>query len=102
MYMQKSSEGSETGTARREALKTWGIRAGIALCLIAGLLYGVRKITYALAHESTDDAFVEGVVVPISSEVKGRALKVFVSDNQALKAGDPLVEIAADDYSNLV
>ena len=102
MFMQIRAEELEIGSSRRVALKTWGMRAVIVLCLIVGGLYGVPKITYALAHESTDDAFVEGVVVPISSEVKGRVLKVFVADNQAMKAGEPLVEIAADDYSNLV
>lgn len=102
MFMQKSTEELETGSSGRAALKTWGMRVVIVLCLIVGLVYGVRKTTYALAHESTDDAFVEGVVVPISSEVKGRVLKMFVADNQAMKAGEPLVEIAADDYSNLV
>ena len=83
-------------------VKTWGIRACIALCLIAGLAYGTKKTTYSLAHESTDDAFIEGTVVPISSEVKGKVTKVLVRDNQLVKAGEPLVEIAAEDYTALV
>ncbi len=99
MFMQGKPD-QEILSSRRAHVKTWGIRAVVAVCLIAGLAYAGKKITYAMAHEGTDDAFVEGVVVPISSEVKGRVLKVLVTDNQLVKAGEPLVEIAADDYSN--
>jgi len=99
MFMQKSSE---EGSSRPALMKTWAIRAFAALCLIACLAYAGKKIAFSLAHESTDDAFVEGSVVPISSEVKGKVTKVMVTDNQLVKAGEPLVEIAPDDYSTLV
>ena len=90
---------SVTGT---RTLRTWGIRAAVVICAIAGLAYGAKKVSYNLAHESTDDAFIEGSVVPISSEVKGKVTKVFVRDNQLVKTGEPLVEIAAEDYTALV
>ncbi len=101
MFMQGSSD-QESLSSRRTFVRLWGIRAALALCLIAGLAYTVPKVTYSMGHESTDDAFIEGTVVPISSEVKGRVTKVLVTDNQLVKAGEPLVEIAADDYNSLV
>ena len=95
-------KGPGEGPAARQTAKTWAVRAVIALCLIAALAYAAKRAAYAFAHESTDDAFIEGTVVPISAEIKGKVTKVLVSDNQLVKAGDPLVEIAADDYASLV
>jgi membrane fusion protein (multidrug efflux system) len=80
----------------------WGVRAVIAVLILVAVVYTAHKVSYSLSHESTDDAFVEGVVVPISSEVKGKVMKVLVTDNQIVKAGDTLLEIAPDDYTNMV
>ena len=41
----------------------------------------------ALAYESTDDAFVDGHVVPVSPRVAGHVAKVYVTDNQWVKQG---------------
>ncbi|MDA8099055.1 MAG: HlyD family secretion protein [Nitrospiraceae bacterium] len=101
MFMQKMAD-EGTATAKGATARQWGFRMVIALCLVAGLAYSVKKAAYAFAHESTDDAFIEGTVVPISSEVKGRVTRVLVADNQLVRAGDPLVEIAADDYAAVV
>jgi len=101
MFMQKIAD-EETVASGRVNLRTWSIRALVVICAIAAVAYGIKKVSYALAHESTDDAFVEGTVVPISSEVKGKVTKVLVADNQLVQAGEPLVEIAADDYAALV
>jgi membrane fusion protein (multidrug efflux system) len=99
--MQKTSE-LESTPLQGVRMRTWGIRAAIIVCVIAGLAHGTKKISYGLAHEGTDDAFVEGVIVLISSEVKGRVTKVLVSDNQVVQPGDALVEIFPADYGNLV
>lgn len=50
---------------------------------------------YLLNHglESTDDAFVEAHVLQISPQIAGQVSKVYVDDNQEVKAGDLLVEI---------
>jgi membrane fusion protein (multidrug efflux system) len=53
---------------------------------------------YAQAHEWTDDAFIEGHIIQVSSRVPGRVLKVHVRDNQDVKAGDLLVEIDPRDF----
>ena len=46
---------------------------------------------------STDDAQVDGHLIPISCKVYGSVAKVAVDDNQAVKAGDLLVELDARD-----
>ncbi len=46
---------------------------------------------------STDDAQVDGHLVPVSCKVNGSVEKVYVEDNQAVKAGDVLVQLDARD-----
>jgi membrane fusion protein (multidrug efflux system) len=47
---------------------------------------------------STDDAFIEGHVVPVSARVPGHVVRVLVDDNQLVKKGDALAEIDPRDY----
>jgi len=65
--------------------------------LIVGGLVAVSLIALVVflnrGHESTDDAFVEGHVMQVSPQVAGSILKVYVDDNQRVKAGDLLVEL---------
>jgi membrane fusion protein (multidrug efflux system) len=49
-------------------------------------------------HESTNDAYVESRVVRISPKVSGQVISLRVDDNDAVKAGDLLLEIDPVDY----
>jgi membrane fusion protein, multidrug efflux system len=49
-------------------------------------------------RESTDDAQIDGHITPIASKIYGRVAQVLVDDNQAVKAGQPLVKIDTGDY----
>src|SRR5205814_8649731 len=49
-------------------------------------------------RESTDDAQVAGHVSPVATRVGGTVASIQVADNQAVKAGDVLVEIDSRDY----
>lgn len=60
----------------------------------AGVFYWLHSRDFA----TTDDAFVEGHVVAMSPQVSGRVAKVYVKDNQVVKAGDPLIDLDATDY----
>ncbi|MDD5304264.1 MAG: HlyD family secretion protein [Elusimicrobia bacterium] len=46
---------------------------------------------------STDDAFIEAHVIPVSAKISGHVARVLVDDNQVVKAGDVLAEIDARD-----
>lgn len=74
----------------------------LAVLLLAGAFYGFRRYQFAKAHESTDDAQVEGDVYPVLPRVAGPVLKVFVADNQTVKKGDTLVTIDKSDYQQRV
>src|SRR5438552_16621 len=69
-----------------------------AIILLVGIMFGIDYYTYAMARESTDDAFIEGHVIPISPKVVGHISKVYIDDNQVVKKGDLLVEIDARDF----
>ena len=47
---------------------------------------------------STDDAQVDGHIVPVSSKIYGNVVEVLVDDNQQVKAGQVLVRIDPRDY----
>jgi hypothetical protein len=60
---------------------------------------GWRYYTYFIAHEWTDDAFIEGRIIQISPKVAGHVLRVSVTDNQEVHQGDLLLEIDPRDYT---
>jgi len=47
---------------------------------------------------TTENAYVKARKIAVSSEVAGRAITVAVADNQAVKAGDLLVELDAEAF----
>ncbi|HUP35542.1 MAG TPA: HlyD family secretion protein [Candidatus Limnocylindria bacterium] len=55
--------------------------------------YGVHAWRYWSRHVSTDDAFVEAHVSPVSARVRGTVLEVLVRDNQEVPAEAPLVRL---------
>ena len=77
----------------------WTFRLLIVLVIVGTAVYFFPDVIYYFSHESTDDAYVTGTVLPVSSEVKGKVTRVFVTDNQQVKEGDPLFEIQTDDYA---
>ena len=48
---------------------------------------------YAGGYESTDDAQVDGHLNVVSSRIGGTTAAVYVSDNQTVEAGQPLVDL---------
>jgi membrane fusion protein, multidrug efflux system len=70
-----------------------GIIAAVAVLLGAG--YFLRN---AFVHEGTDDAQVEGHIMPLSARINGQVLEVPVIEGQIVHAGDVLVSIDPEDY----
>ncbi|WP_028865496.1 HlyD family secretion protein [Psychromonas aquimarina] len=56
--------------------------------------------TFALkaGQVKTDNAYVHGEITQISAEASGRITKIFISDNQLVKAGELLAVIDERDY----
>jgi len=75
--------------------KYWKYAAAITFVTVLLLGY---SLWFIFTHESTDDAFIEGDVTVISSQVSGHIEKVYVNDNQIVKAKDPICDIDDRDY----
>jgi membrane fusion protein, multidrug efflux system len=64
-----------------------------AVVLLGALGYGLYWFTYARYFETTDDAYVNGDVVQVSSQEPGTVLAVHVDDTQSVAVGAPLVDL---------
>ena len=60
----------------------------------AGVYYWLQSRQF----ETTDDAQVEAHLSSVSSRVDGAITRVYVDDNQIVKAGDPLVDLDPRDF----
>ena len=83
-------------------MKKWGFRILVITVIAAAVIYGIVYFIHSLSHESTDDAYVSGTVVPIAAEIRGRVVNVYIDDNQYVDAGVPLLEIYQQDYQDMV
>src|SRR4051794_36454399 len=69
-----------------------------ALGVIAVTIWGLRWWIVGRFMQSTDDAYLQADSVTISPNVTGLVQTVYVSENQAVAAGDPLVRVDARTY----
>ena len=68
----------------------------LTIAVIAAVLWHV----HTAGRETTDNAFLDAHIVPISAKVAGQTLAVHVEDNQLVKRGDAILEIDPRDYQN--
>jgi membrane fusion protein (multidrug efflux system) len=73
-------------------------RAAAVLLLAVVIIGGGLFVGNSLAWESTDDAQVNGHIMPLSARINGYVLEVPVIEGQLVHAGDVLVTIDPKDY----
>ncbi len=66
----------------------------LAILIVAGLAFWWHSTFY----EDTDDAQVSGHLIQVSSRIQGHVLKVYVDENQQVKAGDPIADLDPRDF----
>lgn len=69
----------------------------IILCVI--LAFMAQRWWWGRTHISSDNAQLEGHIVPIAARVGGYVLKVAVTDNQPVGQGNLLVDLDPRDYA---
>jgi len=67
--------------------------------ILAGLLLiGARRWWFSRSHVSTDNAQVDGHIIPVLPKVGGYVVEVRVDENHTVKAGDTLVVLDDRDF----
>ncbi|HZO41437.1 MAG TPA: HlyD family secretion protein [Methylomirabilota bacterium] len=74
------------------------ILAVIVLAALGAGAWGVHQWRYWDRHISTDDAFVEAHVSPVSARVRGTVLQLLVRDNEIVTAGAALARLDPRDF----
>ena len=74
------------------------LAAVLSVLALIGLVVGVRWLVYGRYIETTDDAYLRADTVTVSPRVNGYIDKIYVIDNQVVKAGEPLVRIDLRNY----
>ena len=88
----------QSGASGKKMQRRRIIRWSTAAMILVGLAVGIPFYLHAIRYVSTDDAFINGSIVPVSPRVAGHVAKVYVNDNQRVKAGDLLVDLDPRDY----
>ena len=70
----------------------------IAILVLLGLIWAGRQWWYGRTHESTDNAQVDGHLVPVLAKVGGYVQTVNVAENDSVKGGQLLVKIDDAEY----
>ena len=89
------SEAAEKGPSRWADPRVRGAAIGAAALLVLAV---VALLLYYHNRVSSDDAQVDGHVVPIASKVYGTVAEVLIHDNEPVKQGQVLVRIDPRDY----
>ena len=74
-------------------------RRGILIvAILVAVLIALGVWWHSTYSEDTDDAQVDGHLIQVSSRITGHVLKVYVQENQVVKAGQPIAELDPSDY----
>ncbi|MEO7038515.1 MAG: HlyD family secretion protein [Gemmatimonadaceae bacterium] len=65
----------------------------VGIVVVIALVWGIKTFIYSRGHESTDNAQVDGHIVPVLAKVGGYVTAVLVQDNDSVAKGKELVRI---------
>ena len=94
----KGSKAGEKKKKPQDPRRKRTVRLIVLAVLVVALIAAIPIWAYYSVRESTDDAQVDGHVVPISPRISGTILSVLVNDNQPVRAGQELVRLDPADY----
>ncbi|MGA8709589.1 MAG: biotin/lipoyl-binding protein, partial [Steroidobacteraceae bacterium] len=77
-----------------------GLIVAGGVLLAAALLYGIHWFLHWRYIVSTDDAYLRADLVTVAPRVSGYIDEIYVSDNQAVAAGQPLLRIDVRNYKD--
>ena len=84
---------TSTGAARPKTGRRTAFTILALIVIAAGLGWAAYDFLFAHGVETTDDAYVSGDVVQITSEQAGTVIGLHVDDTQAVAAGEPVIDL---------
>jgi membrane fusion protein (multidrug efflux system) len=81
--------------------RMWVSLAVILLLAAVGAAWGYARYRHNEVFVETEDAYVQGKVVPVSSRVPGSILSLKVKENEPVKAGQVLAVLDSRDFEAL-
>lgn len=85
------------GAPKKNPVRRKRILIVSVVLLILLLAYGVWWFIFARHYENTDDAYVAGNVVQITSQVPGTVIAIHADDTERVEEGAPLIELDHSD-----
>ena len=79
---------NQAGSKRKKVMLVF-----LSLVTVTGVVAGGWELLFGRYSESTDNAYVSGDMVTVSSQLTGNVKRVAVDDNQTVEAGQLLVEL---------
>ena len=70
----------------------------VGVLVLAALFWAFNHFSYSRSHQSTDNAQIDGHIVPVLAKVGGYVKSVRAVENQPVKMGDLLAELDDADY----
>jgi membrane fusion protein (multidrug efflux system) len=70
----------------------------VGVLVLIALIWAFKQWSYGRSHESTDDAAIDGHLIPVLAKVSGYVQKVTVQDNSQVAADSMLVLIDPSEY----
>ena len=81
---------------KKEARKKMGLfLLGV---LIIGILYLLYYLIFLKGYEETENAYIHGNQVSITTQVNGVVNEINVEDTQSIKMGNPVIQLDTIDY----
>ncbi|MEI6185194.1 MAG: HlyD family secretion protein [Bacteroidota bacterium] len=72
----------------------------IGAILLTGIFFGFKKVSYAIAHETTDNAQIETQITPVLTRVSGYVKTLAIQDYDSVKSNQLLVELDDAELQN--
>ncbi len=85
---KQRSGGANSSAARRTILLVLG-----AVVVLVAIIFGIRYLGYAFAHETTDDAIIDSDQVQVTSKIAERVNSIGTDTNRLVKKGEILITL---------
>ncbi|HEX3942478.1 MAG TPA: HlyD family secretion protein [Rhizomicrobium sp.] len=78
---------------KRSVFRNPLVRIGLVVIVLALIVGGILYWLHARQYESTDDAFIDTHIVQVAPQLAAQVTRIYVTDNQLVRAGQPLVDL---------